>query len=60
MPDNNHEVIIMEPKYKKKRSFPKSSENAELPPSEYDGVNEESGVILTASEAIDVAQGLDN
>ena len=53
------EVIFTEPKNKKNQR-PKSPENSKLPPAEYDGAAEESGVILTPAEAIDLAQGLDN
>lgn len=53
------EVIFTESKNKKLKA-PKAPQNFALPPSEYDGENEESGVILSPSEAIDFVQGQDS
>ena len=52
-------MIFTEPKNKKPNP-PKQVKNSKLPPREYDGATEESGIALTPSEAIDIAQGLDN
>ena len=52
-------MIFTESKNRKPNP-PKKIKTSKLPPREYDGATEESGIALTPSEAIDIAQGLDN